>query len=73
MKKIYKLENLDCAVCAQKIENGVNKIEGIKNATVSFLSSKMAVEYYDDVNFEQKYAEIIKVCKKIEPDCIIKG
>ncbi len=73
MKKIYKLENLDCAVCAQKIENGVNKIEGIKNATVSFMSSKMAVEYYDDVNFEQKYAEVIKVCKKIEPDCIIKG
>ena len=73
MKKIYRLENLDCAVCAQKIENGVNKIEGIKNATVSFMSSKMAVEYYDDVNFEQKYAEVIKVCKKIEPDCIIKG
>lgn len=73
MKKIYKLENLDCAVCAQKIENGVNKIEGIKNATVSFMSSKMAVEYYDDVNFEQKYAEIIKVCKKIEPECTVRG
>ena len=73
MKKIYKLENLDCAVCAQKIENGVNKIEGIKNATVSFLSSKMAVEFDENINLEQKYAEIIKVCKKIEPECTVRG
>lgn len=73
MRKVYKLENLDCAVCAQKIEDGVNKIDGVKNANVSFMSSKMAVEFVDDVNFEQKYAEIIKICKKIEPDCIIKG
>ncbi len=73
MKKIYRLENLDCPVCAQKIEDGVNKINGIKNVDVSFMSSKMSVEFDENINLEQKYAEIIKVCKKIEPDCTIKG
>ena len=73
MKKVYKLENLDCAVCAQKIEDGANKIKGIENATVSFMTSKMVVDYSDNVNIEEKFAEILKVCKKIEPDCVIKG
>lgn len=73
MKKNYKIENLDCAVCAQKIEDKINKINGIKNAVVSFMTSKMTVEFEDDVNLEQEYGEIVKACKKIEPDCVIKG
>lgn len=73
MKKSYKLENLDCAVCAQKIENKVKKLDGIEDVNVSFMLSKMTVDYKDNVDIEEKYAQILKVCKKVEPDCVVKG
>ena len=73
MKKNYKLENLDCAVCAQKIENKVKKLDGIEDVNVSFMLSKMTVDYKDNVDVEEKYAQILKVCKKVEPDCVVKG
>ena len=73
MKKSYKLENLDCAVCAQKIENKVKKLDGIEDVNVSFMLSKMTVGYKDNVDVEEKYAQILKVCKKVEPDCVVKG
>ncbi len=73
MKKSYKLENLDCAVCAQKIENKVKKLDGIEDVNVSFMLSKMTVDYKDNVDVEEKYAQILKVCKKVEPDCVVKG
>lgn len=73
MKKSYKLENLDCAVCAQKIENKVKKLGGIEDVNVSFMLSKMTVDYKDNVDVEEKYAQILKVCKKVEPDCVVKG
>ena len=73
MKKSYKLENLDCAVCAQKIENKVKKLDGIEDVNVSFMLSKMTVDYKDNVDVEEKYAQILKVCKKVESDCVVKG
>ena len=73
MKKSYKLENLDCAVCAQKIENKVKKLDGIEDVNVSFMLSKMTVDYKDKIDVEEKYAQILKVCKKVEPDCVVKG
>ncbi|MDE5715657.1 MAG: cation transporter [Anaeroplasmataceae bacterium] len=71
MKKVYRLENLDCANCAAKMERGILKIDGVSQATVSFLSQKMTIEAEDD-RFEEIMDEVIKVCKKVEPDCIIK-
>ena len=70
MKKIFKLEDLDCANCAAKMERGINKIDGVENATVSFMSQKLTVEAADD-RFDSIMDEVVKVCRKIEPDCVI--
>ena len=70
MKKIYKLEDLDCANCAAKMENAIAKLDGVKSAAVSFLTQKMTIETeYDDQSELMK--QVVKLCKKIEPDCII--
>ena len=70
MKKRFKLENLDCANCAAKMEDAVKKIDGVTDATVNFLSQKMIIEA-DESRFEEIIKEVIKVCKKVEPDCSI--
>lgn len=70
MKKTFKLEDLDCANCAAKMENGIKKIDGVKNATVSFMTQKLTVEADDD-KFDAILKEAVKVCKKVEPDCTI--
>lgn len=70
MKKVYMLEDLDCANCALKMEDGIKKIEGIVDAQVNFMTQKMTIETAED---DQKkiMKEVVKVCKKIEPDCTI--
>ena len=70
MKKVFRLKDLDCANCAAKMERGINKIDGVENATVSFMSQKLTVEAADD-RFDSIMDEVVKVCKKIEPDCVI--
>ena len=67
MKKSYKLENLDCANCAAKIEDAIKKIDGIKSASVSFFMQKIDIEFECDEN--TLITEIKKVISKIEPDC----
>ena len=67
MKKSYKLENLDCANCATKIEDAIKKINGIKSASVSFFAQKIEIEFDGDEN--TLVAEIKKIINKIEPDC----
>lgn len=67
MKKVYRLENLDCANCAAKMEAAINQIEGVDKAVVSFMTQKLTVETSGDI--EKIMAEIIKVISKIEPDC----
>lgn len=71
MKKTFMLEDLDCAHCAAKMEDAINKLEGVNKATVSFLAQKMTVDAVDD-RFDEIMQEIVKVCKKVEPDCEIK-
>lgn len=71
MKKVYKLVDLDCANCAAKMERNILKIEGVISANVSFMSQKLTIEA-DDARFEEIMDEVEKVCKKVEPDCIIK-
>lgn len=71
MKKTFLLEDLDCANCALKMENAIKKIDGVESASVSFMTQKLTVEA-DDSRFDEIVKEIVKVCKKVEPDCVIK-
>ena len=70
MKKRVKLVDLDCANCAAKMEDAIKKVDGVKDATVSFVMQKMTVEA-DDARFDDIMEEIVKVCKRVEPDCEI--
>ena len=70
MKKRFKLVDLDCANCAAKMEDAIKKVDGVKDATVSFVMQKMTVEA-DDARFDDIMKEIDKVCKRVEPDCEI--
>lgn len=70
MKKKFKLEDLDCANCAAKMEEGIKKISGVNDASVSFMTQKMMVDA-DDERFDEIMKEVVAVCAKVEPDCKI--
>ena len=70
MKKKFKLTDLDCANCAAKMENGIRKIDGVRDASVSFMTQKLTIEADDD-RFDEIMKEVVAVCRKVEPDCII--
>lgn len=70
MKKKFKLVNLDCANCAAKMEAGIKKIDGVTDASVSFMTQKLMVEA-DDAVFDAVMEQVAAVCKKVEPDCQI--
>ena len=70
MKKVFELENLDCANCAAKMEEAIKKIDGVHDANVSFMTQKMTVDA-DDARFEDIMKQVVKTCRKIEPDCTI--
>lgn len=71
MRKTYKLTDLDCAHCAAKMEAAIQKIDGVSEASVSFLTQKLTVEA-EDSRFEDIMKQVVKACKKVEPDCVIK-
>ena len=70
MKKKFKLTNLDCANCAAKMENAIKKIDGVRDANVSFMTQKMTIEA-DDSRFDEIMEEVQSVCRKVEPVCTI--
>ncbi len=70
MKKTYKIE-VDCANCARKMEEAANKVEGVANATVSFMTQKMSVEFAEEADEKAVMAKVVKACKKVEDDCEI--
>lgn len=70
MKKKFKLEDLDCANCAAKMEEAIKKINGVNDANVSFLAQKMTIDAQDD-KFDEIMKEVARVCAKVEPDCRI--
>ena len=70
MKKKYNLTDLDCANCAAKMEDAIKKIDGVNNATVSFMAQKLTIEA-DDSRFDSIMKEVVNVCRKVEPDCVI--
>lgn len=67
MKKTFKLQDLDCANCAAKMERGISKIDGVKQVNVNFLTQRMTIEADDD-RFEEIMDQVVKTCKKVEPD-----
>ena len=71
MRKTYKLTDLDCAHCAAKMEAAIQKIDGVTEASVSFLTQKLTVEA-EDGRFEEIMKQVVKACKKVEPECVIK-
>ena len=71
MRKTYKLTDLDCAHCAAKMEAAIQKIDGVTEASVSFLTQTLTVEA-EDGRFEEIMKQVVKACKKVEPDCVIK-
>ena len=70
MKKTFKLLDLDCAHCAQKMEDAIKKIDGVSDASVSFLTQKMTIDA-DEARFDDIMRQVVAVCKKVEPDCVI--
>jgi len=67
MKKSFKIE-VDCANCANLVEDAVKRVKGIKSVTVSFMTQKMNIVFDDGVDTEAVMAEVLKTAKKIESD-----
>lgn len=67
MRKIFKVTGVDCAHCAGKMEKKINKIDGVENATLNFLTQKLSLDI-DENNLEEIKQCITKTCKKIDSD-----
>ena len=70
MKKTYKID-VDCANCANKMEDAAKNTPGVKNATVNFMTLKMIVEFEDGQEPSTVMKQVLKNCKKVEDDCEI--
>ncbi len=70
MKKKFKMEDLDCANCAAKMEDGIRKIDGVTSASVSFMTQKLVIEADDD-RFDEIMKKVVDVCAKVDSDCRI--
>lgn len=70
MKKTYKID-VDCASCADKMEQAAKKSEGVKDAVVNFMALKMIVEFEDGADEGAVMKEVLKKCKRVESDCEI--
>lgn len=70
MKKTYKIE-VDCANCANKMEDTAKKTEGVKDAVVNFMTLKMKVEFEDGADVDAVMQQVLANCKKVEDDCEI--
>ena len=70
MKRVFELRDLDCASCAMKMEEAIKKIDGVEDASVSFMSQKMTL-VADGDSFDTIVKKVVKVCRRVEPDCEI--
>ena len=70
MKKTYKID-VDCANCANKMEDAAKNTAGVKDATVSFMALKMIVEFEEGADAKAVMKDVLKNCKKVEDDCEI--
>ncbi len=70
MKKTYAIE-VDCANCANKMEAAAKNTEGVKDASVNFMALKMKVEFDEGADEKTVMKNVLKACRKVEPDCEI--
>lgn len=70
MKKTFKLEELDCANCAAKMEAAIRKLDGVQSVTISFMTQRLTLEASDS-DFDAIVKQAAAICRKIEPDCRI--
>ena len=70
MKKVFKLQDLDCASCAAKMEAAIQKLDGVEAVSVNFMTQKLTLTAPDDV-FERVLGDAVRLMKKVEPDCAI--
>lgn len=70
MRKSFKLDEIDCAACAQKLEDAINRLDGVERARVNFLTQKLTLVAPDD-QFDQVLARVIELAADLEPDCEI--
>ncbi|MBQ8338078.1 MAG: cation transporter [Oscillospiraceae bacterium] len=70
MKKVYKIE-VDCANCANKMEDATRKTEGVKSAVINFMTQKLTIEFEDGADAATVIKDVLKACKKVESDCEI--
>ena len=70
MKKTYKID-VDCANCANKMQEAAKNTKGVKDCVVNFMTLKMIVEFEDGVNESEVMTEVLRNCKKVEDDCEI--
>lgn len=70
MKKRFTLTDLDCASCAAKMEDAIKKIDGVNDAAVSFMTQKLTLDA-EDTRFDAILDEVVRICRKVEPDCVI--
>ncbi len=69
MTRVYRVENLDCANCAAKIERALAKLDGVRSASVSFLTQKITLDLADGADIDLL---VKKTCKKIEPEMLFR-
>ena len=68
MKKTYKMQDLDCANCAAKMENAIAKLDGVNSVSINFLTQKMVLDA-DDTRFEDLLKQAVRLCKAVDRNC----
>ena len=71
MKKKFTLSEIDCANCAAKMEDAINKIDGVEEASINFMAQKLTIEC-DEERYDEIFEQIKKIIDKVEPGCEIK-
>ena len=72
MKKVYRMKDLECANCAAKMERAIQKIEGVRSVSISFMAQRLTIECEDD-RLQEIMAKAQVCVKKVEPDAEILG
>lgn len=69
MKKTYQLNDLDCAVCAQKMQDAIAKLDGVQEVSVSYIMQKMTIVFSDELSEKKLMKKVVGLIGRIEPDC----
>lgn len=70
MRKVFKLDEIDCANCARELQEGIAKLEGVKSVSVNFMTQKLTLEA-DDAEFDEVLERVVAYTEDVEPDCEI--